>query len=198
MKKLNAGKLVWAVLSAAIAFGLNHFARPHVEAAFERGGASEPQLGTLTLSDPALEIATGGVHVVAEDLQHLGKTYALREISVRSQAPRGNVPSFELFIALPAGADASPGRVIDPKSLLQLELPVQQTGRLGGRESFVQREAGQLAPVLTGSWQFTDVRENWSSGQGQLEADARVELQVESAKGVDMLTGRWSGRLLLQ
>lgn len=198
MSKINTGKLVWAVLSAVIAFGLNLVTRPHVEASFERGGASEPQLGTLTLNDPALEIPTSAVHVVAEDIEHFGKKYALREISLRSQATRGAVPSCELFIALLDRANASPGRSIDPSSLLQLELSVQPSGRLGARESFVQREAGQLGPVLTGTWQFTDVHENWDTGQSQLEADARVELQVETAKGVDMLTGRWTGRLLLQ
>lgn len=195
---MTRGKIIWAVLSLAIAFGLNHVARPHVEASFERGSAAEAQLGTLALTDPALEIPTSGVHIVAEDIEHFGKTYALREISLRSPAARGAVPSCELFITLPDRANASPGRTIDPSTLLQLELEVQPTGRLGARESFVQSEAGHAGPVLKGTWQFTDVRENWDSGAAQLEASARVELQVETERGVDMLTGRWTGRLLLQ
>jgi hypothetical protein len=131
-------------------------------------------------------------------MEHFGKKYQLREISLRSQLARGGVPSCELFVALPDRANAAPGRRIDPSSLLQLELSVQPTGRLGARESFVQREAAHVGRVLTGTWQFTDVRENWDTGHVELEADARVELQVENARGVDLLTGRWTGRLILQ
>lgn len=195
---MNVRKLIWGAVSAALAFGINIAARPHVEASFERGGAQEPQLGVLTLSDPLLEIPTTGVHVVAEDLEHFGKTYRLREISLRSQLARGGAPSCELFVTLPERANAMPGRQIDPASLLQLELSIQPTGRLGARESFVQRDATHAGRVLTGTWQFTVVREVWDTGQAELRADARVELQVENAHGVDMLTGRWTGRLILQ
>jgi hypothetical protein len=189
-------KLIWAAISIALAFGINTAARPRVEASFERGGAQEQQLGVLTLD--SLEIPTSGVHVVAEDMVHLGKRYELREISVRSQLARGAAPSCELFMKLPDRAHATPGRAIDPASLLQIELPVQPTGRLGSRESFVQRDAAQAGRVVTGSWQFTDVREVYDTGRAELQADARVELQVESSHGVDMLTGRWTGKLLLQ
>lgn len=185
-------KLIWAALSVALAFGANVAARPHALASFERGGASEAQLGVLSLSDPQLEIPTTGVHIVVEEFEHFGKTYQLREISLRSAVARGAVPSCELFITLPDRI----GRQVDPNALLQLELAVQPTGRLGARESFVQREAAQVGPVLTGTWQFTDVREVWDTGQATVEADARVELQVETAHGVDMLTGRWTGRLI--
>jgi hypothetical protein len=195
---MSVGKLIWAALSAAVAFGVNIAARPHIEASFERGGVQEAQLGNLTLSDPALEIPTTGVHVVAEDLLHFGKKYELREISLRSTLSRGAVPSCELFIALPDRAGAMPGRAIDPNALLQLELAVHPTGRLGARESFVQREAADVGRVLTGTWQFTDVREVWDTGKAELQADARVELQVENGHGVRLLTGRWSGRLILQ
>jgi hypothetical protein len=190
-------KLIWAAISLALAFGINIAARPHVEASFERGGAQEEQRGVLTLSD-SLEIPTSGIHIVAEDIVHFGKKYELREISLRSQLPRGAAPSCELFVKLPDRAHAMPGRAIDPGSLLQIELPVQATGRLGSRESFVQRDSAQAGRVLTGSWQFTDVREVWDTGKAELQAEARVELQVESARGVDMLTGRWVGKLLLQ
>jgi hypothetical protein len=189
--------MIWAALSAALAFGVNTVARPHAVASFERGGAQEAQLGALSLSDPPLEIPTTGVHIVVEDFQHVGKTYQLREISLHSGLARGAVPSCELFITLPERIGATPGRQLDPNTLLQLELAVQPTGRLGSRESFVQREAAQAGHVLTGTWQFTDVREVWDTGQATLEADARVELQVETAHGVDMLTGRWTGRLIL-
>lgn len=189
-------RLFWAAISLALAFGINIAARPRVEASFERGGAQEEQLGVLTLSEPALDIPTTGVHVVAEDIVQLGKTYQLREISLRSQLSRGAAPSCELFIKLPERAHAAPGRAIDPNSLLQIELAIEPTGRLGARESFVQRDAAQSGRVLTGTWQFTDVREVWDTGKSELQADARVELQVETARGVDLWTGRWSGRLL--
>lgn len=190
-------RLIWAAISLALAFGINIVARPRVEASFERGGVQEEQLGVLTLADSSLEIPTSGVHVVAEDIVHLGKTYQLREISLRSQLARGAAPSCELFITLPDRAHAMPGRQVDPDSLLQIELAIVPTGRLGARESFVQRDSTQAGRVLTGSWQFTDVREVWDTGKAELQADARVELQVETARGVDMVTGRWKGRLLL-
>jgi hypothetical protein len=189
-------RLIWAAISVALAFGINIAARPRVEASFERGGVQEEQLGVLTLD--SLEIPTSGVHVVVEDIVHFGKKYELREISLRTQLARGAAPSCELFLKLPDRAHATPGRAIERDSLLQVELQVQPTGRLGSRESFVQRDSTQAGRVLTGSWQFTDIREVWDTGRAELQGDARVELQVESAHGVDMLTGRWKGRLLLQ
>ncbi len=189
-------RLIWAAISLALAFGTNIAARPRVEASFERAGAQEEQRGVLTLSETALEIPTTAVHVVAEDIVHLGKTYQLREISLRSQLARGAAPSCELFLKLPDRAHATPGRAIDPASLLQIELAIEPTGRLGARESFVQRAAAQAERVLTGTWPFTDGREGWDSGKAELQADARVELQVETARGVELLTGRWTGRLL--
>jgi hypothetical protein len=184
-------KLIWAAVSAALAFGLNLQLRPHLDASFERSGQPEPQRGALTLADPALEIPTTAVHVVSEDLVRFGKVYSLREISVRSQLGRGAAPSCELFITLP---DNMRG---DPNALAQLELRVKPAGRFGARESFVQREAAQPGRVVTGSWQFTDIRESWDTGAAELQAEARIELQVETERGVDLLTGRWSGRLML-
>jgi len=134
-------------------------------------------------------------HVVIQDVQHLGKQYRVRELSLRSVAARGTAPSFELFAALPDTL-AAPGQAFDPRALLQLELVVQPSGRLGVRGSFVQQTAGEPEPVLTGSCQFTDIREVWDSGKAELQADARLELQVERGRGVALLTGKWSGRLL--
>jgi hypothetical protein len=189
-------RVIWAAISIALAFGINIATRPRVEASFERGGAPLEQLGMLTLSSPALEIPTSGVHVVVEDIVHLGKTYELREISLRSMLARGAAPSCELFIRLPERAHAMPGRPVEPDSLLQIELPILPTGRLGARESFVQQDSSQAGRVLTGNWQFTNVREVWDTGEAELQAEARVELQVETEHGVDLLTGRWTGRLI--
>ena len=194
---MNIGKLVWATVSAALAFGVNHQMRPRLEASFERAEPGEAARGALTLVDSGLQVETTGVHVVIEDQVHVGKQYQLREISLRSIRAQGAAPSLELFIAMPPGLHATPGTRIDPSALLQLELPIRATGRLGSRESFVQRDATGVGRVLAGSWQFTDIHENWDSGSAELVAEARVELQVETARGVHLLTGKWTGRLFL-
>ena len=193
---MNIAKIMWAMISAGLAFGLNVQLRPNFQAAYEREGQSESVEGALALGEPALEIPTTGLRIVVEDQEHMRKQYQLREISLRSQNARGSVPSCELFITLPSAARATPGQPVDPRSMLQLELPVQPLGRLGARASFVQREESAPGRVVTGSWQFTDIRESWDTGSATLQADARVELQVETASGVRMLTGKWTGRVL--
>jgi hypothetical protein len=190
-------KLIWGAVSMALAFGLNTQLHPRYEAAFERTEPLE-QRGTLVLSDPALELPTLAVHVLAEDFVHMGKRYEVRELSLRSMQARGGAPSFELFIALPASVGATPGRRLDPTVLLQLELAVQPSGRLGARNSFVQRATGEPEPVLAGSLQFTDLREVYDTGQPELRGEARLELQVEHGQGVQMLTGKWSGQVIAE
>ena len=192
---MSVGKILWAVIATATAFGLNLHMRPHYEAAYEKSEPRDPR-GAFVLSGQALEVPTLAAHVVVEDMVHLGKTYRVREVSVRSIADRGSASSFELFVALPDSVGAVAGRRLDPSALLQLELPVQETGRLGARQSFFQREVGAANRVITGSWQFTSVREVWETGQSEIRGAARVELQVEREGGVDLITGRWSGRIV--
>jgi hypothetical protein len=192
---VNVAKIVWAVVATATAFGLNVQLRPKFEAAYERSETRDPR-GTFVLSGQPLEIPTLAAHVVVEDMVHLGKTYRVRELSVRSPGGPGAAPSFELFAALPDAVGAVAGRRLDPSVLVQLELVVQEAGRLGARESFVQRDAAGPERVITGRWQFTSVREIWDAGQAEIRGDARVELQVERAGSVEMITGRWSGRVV--
>jgi hypothetical protein len=190
------GKLVWAALSTALAFGVNWQMAPVFHAAYE---LSEPrsQAGTLRLKQDGavLEIASLSAHVVMEEVKHLDKTYAIRELSLRSLAPASATPSFELFLSLPVPLAAGPGGV---PALRGAELVVRQTGRLGARESFVKRQQSEPGRVLAGSVVLTDISEiEGAPGQAPgYQADARLELQVETARGIDMVTGRWNGRLL--
>ena len=188
-------KLIWGVVSMALAFGLNAHMHPRYEAPFEHGEPLDQQ-GTLTLSDPSLELPTLALHALVDDFVHMGKRYPLRELSLRSQQARGGGPSFELFVALPASVGAIPGRRLDANALLQLELTVQPNGRLGGRGSFVQLPGAEPAAVLTGSMQFTDLREVNDTGQPEVHGEARLELQVEQGRGVQLMTGKWSGRVV--
>jgi hypothetical protein len=190
-------KLIWGAVSLAIAYGVNTQMHPRYEAAFERGEPLQQQ-GTLLLSDPALEVPTLSLHVLVEDFVHMGKRYEVRELSLRSLQARGGAPSFELFAALPGSVGATAGRRLDPSVLLQLELAVQASGRLGARGSFVQRPSGPPEPVLTGTLQFTDIREVYDTGQPELHGEARLELQVEHGSGVQMLTAKWSGRVIAE
>lgn len=193
---MNVGKLIWAAVSTALAFGLNLQLHPRYVADYERS-ESPAQAGVLAFSDPSLELPTLAAHVLVEDIVHFGKRYEVRELSLRSVNARGTVPSFEVFAALPSSTGATPGRRLDPNGLLQLELAVQPTGRLGARSSFVQQAGAEPGQVLTGTLQFTDIRETYDSGQPELHGEARLELQVERGRGVQMVTGRWSGRLVL-
>ena len=190
-------KLIWGAVSMALAFGLNLKMHPRYEAPFER---AEPldQHGTLVLSDPALELPTLALHALADDFVHMGKRYPVRELSLRSQQARGSGPSFELFVELPASVGAIPGRHLDPNALLQLELTVQPTGRLGARGSFVQLPGAEPASVLTGTLQLTDLREVNDTGQPEVRGEARLELQVEQGRGVQLMTGKWSGRVVTE
>ena len=192
---MNVAKILWALVATATAFGLNLKLRPQYEAAYERTEARDPR-GTLVFVSPALEIPSLAAHVVVEDMVHLGKTYRVRELSVRSQSPSGAAGSFELFAALPDSIGVVAGRRLDPSALLQLELAIQETGRLGARESYVQPDPAGPARVVSGSWQFTSVREVWESGQAEIRGDARVELQVEREGRVELIAGRWSGTVV--
>lgn len=188
-------KCIWGAVSLGLAFGLNVHMQPRFVAAYERTESGEA-VGKLALHDPPLEVATLAAHVVVADVAHLNKVYTVRELSVRSQSTGGSAPSFELFAALPDNLGLAPGSRPAPTILLQLQLAVQPTGRLGSRESFVQREGGQLGRVVTGTFQFTDLRRVEDGGKSRYRGDARVELQVEREGGVDLLTGRWSGPLI--
>lgn len=188
-------KCIWAAVSVGLAFGLNVHMQPKFVAAYERHESGDA-VGKLVLNEPPLELPTLAAHVVVEDVAHLNKVYAVRELSVRSQSARGSAPSFELFAALPDNLGLAPGSRPAATILLQLELAVQSTGRLGGRESFVQRDSAQLGRVVAGTFQFTDLRKVDDDGKSGFRGDARVELQVERERGVDLLTGRWSGPLI--
>ncbi|HKP64382.1 MAG TPA: hypothetical protein VJV78_46915 [Polyangiales bacterium] len=190
-------KLIWGAVSMALAFGLNVQMHPRYAAPFEAGEPLD-QHGTLVLSDPALEVPTLSLHVLAEDFVHMGKRYPVRELSLRSQQARGGGPSFELFVDLPTSVGAIPGRRLDPNALLQLELTVQPTGRLGARSSFVQLPGAEPASVLTGTLQLTDLRAVDDTGQPEVRGEARLELQVEQGRGVQLMTGKWSGRVITE
>jgi len=193
------GKLVWAVVATGVAFGLNWQMHPVFDAGYELAEV-RTQAGTLTLTQDGapLEIAMLPGHIVVADVKHLGKIYPVRELSLRSLAPETAAPSFELFASLPATLAAEPGRPRAPDVLRGAELVVRESGRLGGREAFVKRKDDERGRVLTGSMLITDVGELFDDQGVSLghQAVARIELQVETSHGVDMVTGRWSGRLV--
>lgn len=193
------GKLVWAAVSTGIAFGLNWQMHPVFEAAYERAEV-RTAAGTLTLNQEGtpIEITTLAGHVVVADVKHLGKIYSVRELSLRSLAPDTAAPSFELFASLPATVAAEPGRPRAPDVLRGAELAVRESGRLGAREAFVKRQGNERGRVLAGSVLITDVSELFDDQGVSLghQAVARVELQLETSRGVDMVTGRWTGRLV--
>jgi hypothetical protein len=188
------GRLVWGVAAAAIAFGLNHQLRPHFEPGYERSETTEA-LGHLALG--SLEIPSRGAHVVVADVSQLGRIFPVREVSLRSVASGTSLPSFELFAELPGTVSAVPGAAQSPRVLRSVELRVRESGRLGARPSFLKRTAADAGKVLAGTLLFTDVRlAPLQHGAAEVfVGDARLELQVETERGVELITGRWTGQL---
>lgn len=192
------GKLIWAAVCAALAFGLNHQLRPEFEAAYERTEAPDAT-GNLTLwrAGVPLELPSRSAHVVVADLVRFGKKFPVREVSLRSVAAAGAAPSFELFAVLPDDLQVVPDAPPAPGALRGRELAVRERGRLGARPSFLKRTADGPSRVIAGSLRFTDVRQA-AQAPGGVEsyvAEARLELQVENDHGVELLTGRWRGTL---
>lgn len=192
------GKLIWAAVCTALAFGLNHQLRPQFEAAYERTEAPDAT-GNLTLwrAGVPLELPSRSAHVVVADLWRFGKKFSVREVSLRSVAAAGAAPGFELFAALPDDALVVPEAPPALGALRGRDLAVRDRGRLGARPSFLRRTVDGPSRVIAGNLRFTDIRPAPHSPGGRQSyiGEARLELQVESEHGVELLTGRWTGAL---
>jgi hypothetical protein len=191
-----AMKLVGAVLSIGVAFGLNKLARPEFDTHYDPAEYSQPT-GTLTLSHAGgtLEIPLMTTHIVTVDVERFGRRYKVRELTLRA-ADGGTAPRAELFASLMAtGADLLDG-AHEPGVLVQNELPVVRLGRLGARHSFIVLDGTQASEIVTGTVFLTDVMQVAGGEPPDYRAEGRIEVQVQTARGVDMVTGKWSGRVV--
>jgi hypothetical protein len=185
-----------ALACIALSFGINTFAKVDFQV---RYGADEyaKTAGTLTLSPRnagALELPLMTTHIVTRDLERMRRVYRVRELGLRA-AGSGEATRLELFADLSGFAGDLAGGNHDPNVLVQTELPVLRRGRLGARPSFVMLDGARPSNVLTGSLLITTLLQEDEGGQIYYRAEGRLELQLETEHGVELVTGRWSGRL---
>jgi hypothetical protein len=189
-------KLLGAALSIGVAFGLNQLTRPEFDTHYDPAEYSQPS-GTLTLTHAGgtLEIPLMTTHIVTVDVERFGRRYKIRELTLRA-ADGGTTPQAELFASLQAtGADLLDG-AHDPGALVQSELPLVRLGRLGARHSFIVLNGTQASEIVTGTLFLTDVIQVAGGPRPDYHAEGRIEVQVQTARGVDMVTGKWSGRVV--
>jgi hypothetical protein len=189
-------KLVGALVSIGVAFGLNQLTRPEFDTHYDPAEYSQ-STGTLMLSHAGgtLEIPLMTTHIVTVDVERFGRRYKVRELTLRA-AEGGTTPRAELFASLTSmGADLLDGSH-DPAVLAQSELPLVRLGRLGARHSLIVLEGTQANEIVTGTLFLTDVVQVASGARPDYSAEGRIELQVQTAHGVEMVTGKWSGRVV--
>jgi hypothetical protein len=189
-------KLAGAALSIGLAFGVNQLTRPEFDPHYDDAEYSQAA-GTLTLSHAGgtLEIPLMATHIVTVDVERFGRSYKVRELTLRAAGSGTTAPRVELFASLSSGGGDLLGGAHDPAVLLQSELPIVRSGRLGARRSLIVLEGTQPSEIVTGNMLLTDVTQVSAGERPDYHAEGRIEVQVQTARGVDMVTGKWSGRL---
>ncbi|HEX4354965.1 MAG TPA: hypothetical protein VHZ95_18670, partial [Polyangiales bacterium] len=151
--------------------------------------------GSLSLSHSGgtLEIPLMVTHIVTVDVVRFGRASKVRELTLR--AAGSGAPRIELFASLlDTGGDLIDG-AHDPTVLLQTELPLVQRGRLGTARSQVYLDGATPSRIVTGNFMLTDLVDAAGTHR-EYTAEGRIEVQVETARGIDLMTGKWSGRLV--
>jgi hypothetical protein len=193
--KTQLGHLVGALLAVAAMFVLNRQVRPVFDTHYEPQ-EYVTENGTLSFrrQGEATDLGLMTMHVVTQDLERFGHAYKVRELTVRAVAPTGQTPGIELYVDVARlGGEVGSG-AHDPSMLVQAELPVLPTGRLGTRPSFVVLAGSRVLPVIAGSLQLTEVVPE-GGDRALYRASGRIEIQVDSEHGVEMITGRIEGKI---
>jgi hypothetical protein len=187
-------KLVGAVVSIGIAYGVNVLAHPEFDTHYDPVEYTT-QTGSLTLmhSGGTLELPLMTTHVVTIDVERFGRRYQIRELALRSAG--GGQPQIELFANLSQTGGDLLGGAHDPAVLLQTEFPLARQGRLGARPSYVSLDGSRRNGIVTGNLLLTDIRQVAEGGPPDYRAEGRLEVQVQTDHGVSMVTGRWNGRV---
>jgi hypothetical protein len=180
-----------ALVSIAAAYGVNHQLHPVFDVTYDPAEYSAPK-GTLTLhhGSTSVEVPLMTTHVVTSEVSKLGRVYKIHELCVRAAADVGGTPQLELFADV---ARVSGGLTQDPNALLQTELPLLRAGRLGARKSYIMLDGTHPSSIVTGNLLFTEIMPVESGDKPVFQGDGRLEVQVETDHGIDMVTGRISG-----
>jgi hypothetical protein len=189
--------LAGAVLSIGVAFGLNLSLRPEFAVRYDAAEYTQ-EAGTLSLSHAggSLEIPLMAIHIVTTDTSRFGRRHPIRELNLRAAGSGDGEVRVELFADLSRTGGDLLGGTHDPSVLLQAELPLMRQGRLGSRRSYVLLEGTQPSEIVTGTLQLTDVTEVSGGAHPDYRAEGRIEVQVQTAHGVEMVTGKWNGRVV--
>jgi hypothetical protein len=179
--------LVAAVACVAISYGVNLRQKPVYDPNYPAGMYTE-QRGTLQLSyhGETLSFPLMSAQIGVYEVERLGRVFALRELLLRATAPREQQAPLEIYVDVGRNARS------DPRSLVQVELPIARSGRFGARPSLLQLGDGQLRHVISGNLLLTEVMPTES---GEFRAAGRLELQVEGPSGVELITGRLESKL---
>jgi hypothetical protein len=190
-------KFATGVLAIGLAFGANLLMRPNFDLHYDAAECAQ-QVGSMTVmrGGAALEIPLMAAHIVTKDVERLGRRYPIREFIVRAATTADAAPRMELFVSLAESGGDLAGGAHDPSVLAQHELPLLAAGRPGARSSYVVLSGTTRSAIVSGSLYLTDVAQTSTGSPAEYTAQGRVELQVQTDTGVDMVTGKWSARVV--
>ncbi len=192
---MSVGRVLWAVLSAGLAFGINLQQKVVFTREYDRA-EYETKTGQLTLQSPAgvanadAPFPLANVHIVTSDVQHVGKRYEVRELVLRAADDVISTPRFEVFASLPSapGKDLAGGPHL-PTLLRGVELPIAKAGWLGARPSYFVVSRGRPSPIVSGSVRFDELTPAADQRSTYL-ARGVFRAQVDGPDGVTNLSAK--------
>ncbi|MEY4583250.1 MAG: hypothetical protein RL701_7953 [Pseudomonadota bacterium] len=190
------GHAVGAGLCIAAMFGANVYVRPVIETRYEEREYVQPT-GTLHVRrrGDTSETPLMTTHILTRDIERLGRVYQVRELLLRSASPSQQTASLELYIDLSrVNGDLLSGSH-DPGTIVQSELQVLPMGRLGAKPSFILLGDATPRRVITGTLLLTEVTMMQEGDKSVYRTAGRLEMQVDSGQGVEMITGRLEGQI---
>jgi hypothetical protein len=194
---MSIAKLVAALICVGLSFVLNLELRPQFDTQYSPAEYAQAA-GTLTLTHRggSLEVPLMATHIVTTDVSRLGRLYKIRELVLRAASSGNAEPRTELFASLAQTGGDLTGGTHDPSVLLQTELPLVREGRLGARSSYLVLDGSQRSGIVTGSLLLTDITQVESGQNPEYRAEGRLEFQVQTEHGINMVTGKWNGRVV--
>jgi hypothetical protein len=194
---VSFGKVVWALLSVGLAYGANEQFRPSFVREYDATqqsvvtGKLTLQLGAKTSEMPLVNM-----HIVTADVQHVGKHYAVRELTMTS--PTGAARPLRIHVSLPEddGVDYSLG-FRDPRRLRELPLRVLPSGRLGTSASYLVQDGDREDSIVGGKLVLSRI-EPYGDDPVHLgySAHGRLDLEVETPSGLKILAATVEGRVI--
>lgn len=196
---MSIWKVLWALASVGLSFVINQQLRPRMTRDYDTAQhTTATGKLTLQLAGTPADLPVVTMHIVTVDVSHVGKKYAVREISLRAPAAIGEDPRFEIFIALPQGDGVDYGiGVHDPSRLRERPMIVQPSGLLGSRQSYFAIQEPRRDRVTGGKLVLSTVAPFGGDPMHYgYSVQGRLDLEVDSPAGVRMLGGSIEGRII--